>query len=332
MSDQMSRRGALSLLAGTGLISATAVLSACSGTPPQEGSPKSGGSASGGDSGGKKTISADDYDAIIKAGPVADDSAIKASSWAQKIKSAGTLKRGGTDTSPIFSIKDPISGRTLGFDAGIGDLLAHYITGGDDVTKLQTLSQTTVDTRETMLQNNTVDVVVATYTITEERAKKIAFAGPYYSSGDAIEVLATNNDIKSYKDLAGKKIVTETNSSALTGIKKYIPDADVITFTENDACAGAVEDGRAVAYVLDQAILLSNVVKNPKLKVVGEPFTTDPYGIGVNKDDPEAKKFVDTFLKAIFDDGSWLKLWKATVGLYTDSEPSPPKIGSVPGS
>jgi len=329
MSIQLSRRNILTLIAATG---SAGVLAACGGTPQQEGaSQQSGGTSSKGPT-DKKTISADTYDSIVKAGPKADASAISASPWAQKIKSAGVLTRGGTDTSPIFSIKDPITGRTLGFDAGIGDLLAHYILSSDDVQKLQKMSQTTVDTRETMLQNNTVDVVVATYTITPERAKKVAFAGPYYSSGDAIQVLASNTDIKSYKDLAGKKIVTETNSSALTSIKKFIPDADVITFTENDACAAAVEDGRAVAYVLDQSILLSNVVKNPKLKVVGEPFTTDPYGIGLNKDDATAKKFVNDFLQKIFDDGSWLKMWKATVGLYTDAEPSTPKIGSVAGS
>ncbi|HET7724445.1 MAG TPA: hypothetical protein VFK68_07380, partial [Propionibacteriaceae bacterium] len=62
------------------------------------------------------------------------------------------------------------------------------------------------------------------------------------------------------------------------------------------------------------------------------PFTTDPYGVGVNKDDPTAKAFVNAFLQKIFDSGDWLKLWKATVGVYVDAAPTPPKIGSVPGS
>ena len=245
MTVQFTRRGLLYVTAGVG---AAGALAACSGTaaaPPAPGAAS--GSAGSAASAAAKKIDQAAYDAIILAGPVADDAAVSASAWAKKIKAAGVLKRGGTDTGPIFSLKDPMTGRIAGFDAGIADLLAHYITGGKDVSKLVALSQTTVDTRETMLQNNTVDVVVATYTITPKRAEKIAFAGPYYSSGASVQVKASDTTIKSYKDLAGKKVVTETNSTALTAIKDNIPNAEVITFTENDACVAAVEDGRAVA-------------------------------------------------------------------------------------
>lgn len=331
MTVQFTRRGLLYVTAGVG---AAGALAACSGTaaaPPAPGAAS--GSAGSAASAAAKKIDQAAYDAIILAGPVADDAAVSASAWAKKIKAAGVLKRGGTDTGPIFSLKDPMTGRIAGFDAGIADLLAHYITGGKDVSKLVALSQTTVDTRETMLQNNTVDVVVATYTITPKRAEKIAFAGPYYSSGASVQVKASDTTIKSYKDLAGKKVVTETNSTALTAIKDNIPNAEVITFTENDACVAAVEDGRAVAYVLDESILLSNALKNPKVKVVGQPFTVDPYGVGVNKDDAAAKAFVNGFLQKIFDSGDWAKLFKATIGLYSDvPNPTPPKIGSVAGS
>lgn len=273
-----------------------------------------------------------DYDNVIKGGPVADAATVSASSWAAKIKSQGYIKRGGTTTGAIFSLKDPVTGRISGFDAGIGDLLAHYITGGTDVAKLTQVSQTTVDTRETMLQNNTVDIVVATYSITPARAQKIAFAGPYYSSGDSIQVKKDNSSIKSVQDLQGKKLVTESNSTAITAIQKFVPGNTPTLFTDNDSCVAAVQQGRADAYILDESILLGNAVKNTDLKVVGTPFTTDPYGVGVNKDDPTAKAFVNAFLQKIFDSGDWLKLWKATVGLYVDAQPTPPKIGSAAGS
>jgi glutamate transport system substrate-binding protein len=279
-----------------------------------------------------RQISQDAYDAVIKGGPVADAATISASPWATKIKAQGFIKRGGTTTGAIFSLKDPTTGRIVGFDAGIGDLLAHYITGGTDVSKLTQVSQTTVDTRETMLQNNTVDIVVATYSITVARAAKVAFAGPYYSSGDSIQVKADNTTIKSVSDLVGKKLVTESNSTAITAIEKFVPGNVPTLFADNDSCVAAVQQGRADAYILDESILLGNAVKSPDLKVVGTPFTTDPYGVGLNKDDPAAKTFVNTFLQKIFDSGDWLKLWKATVGVYVDAAPTPPTIGSVQGS
>lgn len=279
-----------------------------------------------------KAISQDAYDKIVLAGPLADAAAIAASPWAQKIKSQGYIRRGGTDTGAIFSLKNPTTGRVAGFDAGIGDLLARYITGGQDVAKLTQLSLTTVDTRETMLQNNTVDVVVATYTITAARATKINFAGPYYSSGAAIQVKSDNTTIKSVSDLDGKTIVTQSNSTGITAIDEHVKNATKLLLADNDSCIAALVQGRADAYVLDQAILLSNAVKNPQVKVVGDPFTVDPYGVGINKDDATAKAFVNTFLQNIFDSGVWLDLWKATVGLFVEGSPKPPVLGSVTGS
>lgn len=317
-----ARRTFFGLGAATGL---GVLLAGCSNAP----SPIA--SASGSSSAGGIDLAA--YDAIIKGGPVADASALSANAWATKIKGNGVLQRGGTESGAIFSLKDPMTGRVTGFDAGIGDLLAHYILGGDDVSKLVALQQTSVDTRETMLQNNTVDVVVATYSITPERAKKINFAGPYYSSGASVQVKADNTTIKSVKDLTGKNVATESNSTGITAINDNVQGANVVLFADNASCVAAVLQGRVDAYVLDESILLSNVVQNPQLKVVGTPFTQDPYGIGLNRDDASAKQFVNTFLQAIFDSGDWAKLWSATVGKYVEgSAPTPPKLGSVPGS
>jgi len=50
------------------------------------------------------------------------------------------------------------------------------------------------------------------------------------------------------------------------------------------------------------------------------------------RSDAAVKAFVNTFLQKIFDTGDWLKLWKATVGVYVDGVPTPPAIGSVAGS
>jgi glutamate transport system substrate-binding protein len=272
------------------------------------------------------------YDAIISGSPVADASAIPAGSWADKIKQRGKLIRGGTDTGPLFSLKDPATGKITGFDAGLAAMLAHYITGKttDDAVELVT---TTVDTRETLIQNGNVDAVFATYTITEPRAQKVAFAGPYYESGDAIMVKKDDTAITKVEDLNGKNVATESNSTAALAIKQFAPQANVLLFQEDAQCVAAVQQGRADAYVLDQGILISDASTNPAVKVVGEPFTKEPYGIGVPLNDPSAKQFVNDWLQKIYADGSWAKLWKGTVGTVVSGDaPAPPAIGSVPGS
>lgn len=212
-------------------------------------------------------------------------------------------------------------------------MLSRYITGKSDVKSLTKLTITTVDTRETLLQNHTVNAVFATYTITPERAQKVDFAGPYYQSGDAIMVKKNNSSIKSVKDLNSKKVVTEAESTAAADIKKYAPQAKVTLFKTDQECVAAVQQGRDDAYVLDQGILISDASTNPAVKVVGEPFTKEPYGIGLPKDNPAAKQFVDAWLKKIYADGSWAKLYKQTIGtIVTGAVPATPTIGSVPGS
>jgi glutamate transport system substrate-binding protein len=273
------------------------------------------------------------YDKIITSAPVAASGDVSASTWAKKIKAQGYLKVGGTDSGPLFSIKDLDTGELTGFDAGLSQMLAHYITGGTDVKKLTKLTITSVDTRETLLQNNTVDAVFATYSVTPERAQKVAFAGPYYQSGDAIMVKKGNSSITGVGDLNGKTVATESNSTAALAVKKLAPKAKVLLFKEDAQCVAAVQQGRADAYVLDQGILLGDAQNNSAVSVLGgDPFTVDPYGVGLNKE-TDAKAFVNGFLQKIYASGDWSKLWKATIGtVIKGSAPTPPKIGSVPGS
>jgi glutamate transport system substrate-binding protein len=210
-------------------------------------------------------------------------------------------------------------------------MLAHYITGKP--TDNTALTITTVDTRETLLENGTVDAVFATYTITPQRAAKVAFAGPYYSSGDAIMVKADNTTIRTAADLNGRTVATQANSTAVLALQKAAPGANVLLFQEDAQCVAAVQQGRADAYVIDQGILISDASTNPAVKVVGEPFSTEPYGIGLPLNDPTAKAFVNDWLEAIYADGSWANLWKATIGTVVSGDPpAPPAIGSVEGS
>jgi glutamate transport system substrate-binding protein len=283
--------------------------------------------------GGGPAVTGSAYDKLVTGGPVASSADVDASTWAKKIKAQGYLRVGGTDSGPVFSLKDINTGELQGFDAGLSQMLAHYITGGSDVKSLTKLTITTVDTRETLLQNNSVDAVFATYSITPERAQKVAFAGPYLLSGDSIMVKKGDTAIKTVSDLNGKKVATESNSTAALALKKLAPQAQVTLFKDDAQCVAAVQQGRTDAYVLDQGILIGDAVNNPSVQVVGgAPFTTDPYGIGVNKD-TDGKAFVNGFLTKIYASGDWAKLWKATIGAYvTGDAPAPPALGSVPGS
>ncbi|MDO4243704.1 MAG: glutamate ABC transporter substrate-binding protein [Actinomyces sp.] len=272
------------------------------------------------------------FDTAVASGPVAADDVVAASTWATAIKNAGKLRTGGTKTSQVFSIEDPATGKLTGFDAGLAQALARYIIGGDDAASLLEVTQVSSDTRETFLTNGSVDAVIATYTITPERAQKITFAGPYYSSGQIVLVTSDNSEITGVESLDGKKAAVQSNSTSADALAEKTPGAQAVPFDTNSECVAALTAGQVDAYVVDQALALSEIAGNDSLKIVGDPFTDDPYGIGLPKDS-DAQAFVNTFLETIESDGTWDAIWQATIGaILGGSAPEPPAIGSVPGS
>ena len=264
-------------------------------------------------------IDKDAFDALIASGPVADDAAIEANAWASAVKEAGVLRVGGTRTSFLFSQLDETDNSLRGFDAGLYQLLARYIFG--DETKFE-LTQVDSSTRESVLQSDQVDAVFATYSITPSRQEVISFAGPYYTSRQAVLVKAGNTEITGVDSLAG--------STGPDILAEFAPDAIVQEFENDTEARTALEQGRVDAYVTDYTLLLNAIVKNPGVyEIAGETFgPEDNYGIGLPLDS-DGVAFVNQFLQEIEANGTWEQLWKISLGDRTgiDTAPAAPAIG-----
>lgn len=278
-------------------------------------------------------VDATEFDKLLADGPVATDDAIAASEWASKIKKAGKLRVGGVETSTFFSLLNVEDGHYRGFDAGLFQLLARYITGDE---KNFEFTKVTSDTRESVLQNDTVDAVFATYSVTPERQEKIDFGGPYYTSQQSILVTKDNTDINGLADLEGKNVAVQSGSTGPKIMEELAPKAVLQQFTTDEEARLALEQKRVDAYVIDNTMQMGAVAKNPsKYKIVGEPFgPIDPYGIGLPKDSKGAVEFVNDFLTAIETPSEqqftlWEGLWFLTIGnrIGATEAPKPPAIG-----
>ncbi len=268
----------------------------------------------------------DAFDALIASGPVADDDAIAASSWATAVKDNGVLRVGGTRTSYLFSQLDETDNSLRGFDAGIYQLLARYILGDETAYEL---TQVDSSTRESVLQSDQVDIVVATYSITAARQEVISFAGPYYTSQQAVLVKAGNTEITGVDSLAGKTVATQAGSTGPAILEEYAPDAIVQEFESDTEARTALEQGRVDAYVTDYTLMLNAIVKNPDAyEIAGDVFgPEDNYGIGLPLDS-DGVAFVNDFLAGIVADGTWEALWHIALGDRTgiDTAPEAPVI------
>lgn len=266
-------------------------------------------------------INKEAFDELVASGITADDADIEANSWASAVKEAGVLRVGGTRTSFLFSQLDETDDSLRGFDAGLYQLLARYILG--DETKYE-LTQVDSSTRESVLTSGQVDVVLATYSITDARKEVISFAGPYYTSKQAVLVKAGNTEITGVDGLAGKTVATQAGSTGPDILAEYAPEAVVQEYQDDITARTALEQGRVDAYVTDYTLLLNAIVKNPDAyEIAGDVFgPEDNYGIGLPLDS-DGVAFVNDFLKKIEEDGTWAKLWQISLGDRTGIETAP---------
>lgn len=305
-------------LIGVLVVSVAVAVSGCSGgTTNVPGSSPSGPTGTG-------------SDALLAKAPVAAAGLIIPSSTMAAIKKRGKLIVAEALDAPLLSQQDPTDPSTVtGFDAELAKMLAVYILGKPSVE----IVPPATETREAMLANGTVDVVFNTYTITTQRATQVDFAGPYFTSGLAVAVKSDNKSIKSIKDLGGKTVIVGANTPAVTEVPKQQPTATIVSFGTDPEAVQALVQGRGDAYVQDYTLLASDAASDKQMKVVGQPFTSEPYGIGLKHGDSAFKKFINNWLKTIQKDGLWGQAWKTTLGTVVDSSiPTPPAIGSVPGS
>jgi glutamate transport system substrate-binding protein len=255
------------------------------------------------------------------AAPVEEDVTFEEGTTMAALNEAGEITIGTKFDQPLFGLKGP-DGQPVGFDVEMGKLIAAKLgISADNIKWTETVSAN----REPFLQNGQVDLVVATYTINDTRKEVVDFAGPYYLAGQDLLVLAGNPDkITGPEDLAGKPVCTVSGSTSEKNIAAYTDN--VIATDTYSNCLGPLRSGEVVAVTTDNVILAGLADQNAgEFEVVDNPFTEEPYGIGLKKDDAEFRTFINDVLEEAFEDGTWAKAWEATAGTVLET-PTPPTV------
>ncbi len=254
----------------------------------------------------------------------ATDTSFAAGSTMDTLNKAQKLVVGTKFDQPLFGLKN-LQGTPEGFDVEIAKLVAADLgIAADNVEFVETVSAN----REPFLQQGRVDLVVATYTINDERKKIVDFAGPYYVAGQDIMVKKGNPEQITGPDaLSGKKVCSVAGSTPAQRIRTEYPDAQLVEFDVYSKCAEALKNDQVQAVTTDNVILLGLKDKEPDaFDLVGQPFTQEPYGIGVKQDRDDLRHFVNERLNAMFADGRWAKAWTDTAGKAAGAVPPPPQV------
>ena len=256
---------------------------------------------------------------------VVSDPSFDAGTTMERLSSAGAIKIGVKYDQPGIGNKNPSTGKPEGFDIEVGKIIAGQLgIPADKIEFVETVSKN----REPFIQNGTVDMVVASYSITDKRKEVISFAGPYYVTGQDLLIRKEDASAITGPDaLTGKTVCSVTGSTPLAKLESDYKQAKTQAYATYTECVDKLETKGVDAVSTDGAILLGYAAGNPEeLQVVGKPFSTEKYGIGLKKDDTAFRGFINDSLQKAYDNGAWKKAYDATLGKSGSEAPAPPAL------
>ncbi len=240
-----------------------------------------------------------------------------------RIQDEGKIVIGTKFDQPLFGLKGP-SGDPEGFDVEMGKVIAAKL--GLEADQIEWVESTS-EVREQFIEDGRVDIVIATYTINDERKQLVDFAGPYFEAGQTLMVTEDNDEISGVDDLAGKTVCSARGSTPAQNMADNYPDVKLELAAEYSSCLEPLRNGQVDALTTDNVILSGYVSQNEgDFKLVGEPFTKEPYGIGLKKGDDEFRNFLNDVIEDSFANGEWEAAWSKTAGAVLPLPESYPTV------
>lgn len=238
-----------------------------------------------------------------------------------ELAESGEITIGVKYDQPGIGFKGATDDQPVGFDPEMGKVLAASLgIAPEDITWQETIS----DNREPFLQEGEVDLVIASYSITDERREIVGQAGPYYVTGQQL-LVPTDSEIETIADVEGTEVCSVTGSTSLDNIEQE--GATPRGFDTYSECVDQVLNGSIDAMTTDGAILLGYAAEAPDdLKVVVEPFSEERYGVGYSQDYPEMCQWITDTITAADEDGTYAEAFEATLGQSGVETPELPEM------
>lgn len=245
----------------------------------------------------------------------------------KKIKESGTVTLGHRDSSIPFSYIADASGKPVGYSHDIQLAIVEGLKKQLDMPDLKVkYNLVTSQTRIPLVQNGTVDVECGSTTNNAERAQQVDFSVGIFEIGTRL-LSKKDSAYKDFADLKGKNVVTTAGTTSERILKSMNADKqmgmNVISAKDHGESFQMLESGRAVAFMMDDALLAGEMAKAKKptdWAVTGTPQSFEVYGCMVRKGDPDFKKAVDDAIVGIYKSGEINKIYETWF-----TKPIPPK-------
>ncbi|WP_419994988.1 glutamate ABC transporter substrate-binding protein [Streptomyces boninensis] len=227
----------------------------------------------------------------------------------KRIKERGRLIAGVDQNSYRWGYRNASTGSLQGFDIDLARAIAKQILGDENAIIFRAIP---TNQRIPALEQNKVDVVVRTMTINCDRLKDVDFSSEYFRGGQQV-MAPEGSGIKGKDDLDGKTVCTAAGSTGEESLRKDVKGAKVLTVDNQLDCLVRVQLGQADAVVTDNALAAGQAAQDPSMKLVGERFTDEPYGVAVKKGSDDLVKRINKVLADYRDGGKnsdWMKAYR----------------------
>ena len=228
------------------------------------------------------------------------------------IKKNGVLRVAAFDSNPPFGSIDPASKKQVGLDIDYAQALADKLG-----VKLE-VRPTNPANRIPLLLSGKVDLVLANFTITEERAKQVDFSIPYFSSGQ--QFLAKKGVLSAPEQLPGLRIGADKGTTNETNLRKLYPQTTIVAFDDTPFAFTALRNGNVQAITQDGPKLvglLANVPDKENYEIPAFTISDDYMGVGIPKGETRLIAFVNDTLKELESSGRAQAIYDAWFGPNT---------------
>ena len=239
-------------------------------------------------------------------------------SFMATIRARHYLIAGVSESTYPFGFFNPLHGRPEGFEIDIVHAIAKAIFGNPNQVEFKAISDAQ---RSPDVQSGTVDIVAHTMTILCQRLRYVDFSSVYFNAGAQV-LVRKNSRAKNLADLGGQKVCATAGSDSIAHIEAARPRPIPVVKTNFIDCLVLLQQGDVAAISTDNNILRGLKAQDPWTKIIGRPFTSEPYGLAISQQHPGFVRFVNAVLQQMRTDGQWADDYRDWVG---HSVPAPPR-------
>jgi putative glutamine transport system substrate-binding protein len=228
------------------------------------------------------------------------------------ITERGQLIVGVKSDVPYFSYFDEASGTYKGYEIEIAELIAETLFGSRQNVEFIPI---TTRTRSVMLKGGDIDLVIASFTASEEREADFNFSHPYYTDHLGL-LVRSDSDYRDIRDLEGKTVGvlqgSTSGNAVLEEAKRLDTEIKIITYASYDDIKDALLGGRCDAFCTDRAILRGYLT--PELRLTPDEFSPQNYAVATKKENTELTVYINQLMELWAEDGT-LEVLKSKYGI-----------------